>query len=198
MGRKTGKTKNIFLVIIVLGVISIAALSASGLAQMDWTKTGEETGSVFSGTITAYKDGQPVSTPILLGSFTRGEQPIDSLVLDIHWVSTGDSVDWSTFNLDGSVKVGFLNDYDNYLTEYSTTFTSVEHTGDWSKILVLGTDICKPNNILSGGWLLKFEVTLTGSVEDTIGQTLSDTVHFAGTTTISYISDYSLDGYAEW
>lgn len=201
MGRKTGKF-NLLLVAVIIGIVGISAFSINAIAQMDWSKTGEETGSNYTGSITAYKDGEPISEPILMGAFARSGTPIDSLVLKIGWVSTGESLDWSTFNLEGTVRVSRLWDdgehNPRYVSTYSTTFTSGVETGDWTKTLVLGTDICKASTIQDGGWILKFEVWLEATVQDTLGQPLTETVHFAGTATIDYTSDFGLTGYAEW
>jgi hypothetical protein len=165
---------------------------------MEWGETGEETGASYSASITAYKDGIPVLDPIFLSGFERSGVEIDSLVMDITWVSTVTAnSDWSTFVLTGSVKTYFLNPYDRYLLEYQTTFTDYEPTGAWSVTLVLGTDICKMENIDLGGWSLKFYVEIKGTVNDILGVPLEDEVIFpAGTTSVQYVTAYALTG--EW
>lgn len=201
MGRKTGKF-NLLLVAVIIGIVGISAFSINAIAQMDWTQTGEETGSNFNGSITAYKDGEPVSAPILMGAFARAGDPLDSLVVKVGWVSTGDSVDWSTFDLEGTLLVTRLWDdgehNPRYVTSYTTTFTSGVETSEWTKTLVLGSDICNANTIQDGGWILQFKVTIVATVQDTIGQTLTDNIEFHGSATIDYTSDFGITGYTEW
>jgi len=199
MGKR--QNRNTVLAVVIVAILAIVVLSVSGLVQMDWSQS-TDSGSVFSATITAYKDGQPVSSPIIMGAFTRGGEPIDSLVVKVVWTSTGEAVVWSTFSLTGSLKITRLWDdgehNPRYVSSYSTSFVSRIQSDEWSKTLVLGTDICKAITIQDGGWILRFDIELIGTVEDTIGQLLTDTINFAGSATISYVSGYGLDGYAEW
>jgi len=188
--------KRLPLGIIIIVVIVIAALSASKPVQMDWTETGEETGTAFSAMITAYNDGEPVGEPIVMAGYERGGLPIDSFVIAVTWTSTGTGdIDWSTFSLTGSFKVSFLNEYDNYIKEYETSITSFEPSATWSKTLVLGTDICKIENMVYGGWFLEFRGSMTGTVDTIAGLPLSDTITLPpGTVFVDYTTEFNLSG----
>lgn len=202
MGKR--QNKNMVYVVVIITIISIVALSASGVVQMSWTES-TDTGSIFSGTLTAYKDGQPVSEPIVMGSFVKDGVVIDSLVLNLGWVSTGSSVDWNTFTLSGSFVVTRLlwnpddeNFNPRWVSAFSTSFTSTEKDDTWSQTMILGDDICTAASIIDGGWQLQFEIVLTATVMDTIGVELTDSVTFGASANIGYTSDYGLEGYAEW
>lgn len=187
--------KRIAISVIAIAIIGILVLSSVGLLQMRWEETGEETGSSFIVTITAYKDGVPVEDPTTMSGYTRGDVEIDSFVVTIDWTVTGTNVEWSTLNVAGKLEVDFLNKYDNYINEYTITFNSGEAVSSWTKTLVCGVDLCKAENIVYGGWFLEFRTGLSVTADDTIGNPLSDTVpDLVGTIFIEYSSDLGFEG----
>ena len=179
-------------------MIGVVAISITKPIQMEWTETGAETGTALSMTITAYKDGSPVGEPLILAGFERGGLEIDSFVVVVSWNSTGSAnIDWSTFDLTGSMRVSYLNKYDKYIKEYETSITSAEPSSTWTKTLVLGTDVCKMENFIYGGWFLEWTGSITGTVDTTEGVPLTDTFTLpTGTVWIEYVTEYKLE--SDW
>lgn len=183
------------MVVLIIVLLVVGAFALTKDIEFEWTKTGENTGSDFSASIVAYNNGVPVSEPVVMGSFTRSGAMVDSFVVTITWHGSGSGVDWATFGLLGSFRVSYLNEYDNYMSEFDATFSGLNVDGSWTKTLVLGTDVCKMENILYGGWFLEFRATLDASVEDVAtGTVLTDSVSFAGTVNILFDSEFNLDG----
>ena len=188
-----GRKINPLCVVGAVVIVGILLFSLSGTLGMFFS---EETtsGSMYSATLTAYSDGKPVQEPLIMGSFTEGGVSIDSIVVDVWWTSMGDSIDWTTFSLVGVLNVYCLDGQGNWFLEHTASLTSVEADGSWSQTTNLGTDICRAENIYYDGWELKFELTLTGTVKDTIGQIWDDVIVFEGHTNIIYASGFNMDG----
>lgn len=197
--------KNIFLGIMVIAILGVVVLSASGIVQMRWEETGSETGTTVSITITGYKDGQPVTENPIYSSYMRGGVEIDSFVVVVNWVSTGTGdVVWSTFSLNGSFKVEqliFIGGNPRYVTRAGPYIIgSTIPSSTWTKTLVLGTDVCTSATMVDDAWLLRFSGSVTGSIDELGGVTLSDTFTFPmGSVTIDFLlvgadTDYNIQG----
>jgi hypothetical protein len=199
-------------VILVVGLIlfpNVVAIIDSGNATI-----GEANCSVNM-EVTGYKDGVQVTAPILNNPFTVGGVAIDSFGVTVVWSTTGSGIDWSTFVLEGDINIELeivgddTSSGSGWVEKYSSSWSSTESSGNYSEMLVLGTDICRAEDmqVLGGygdyedlGWNLRISAPVSVSAIDGAGIALSDSVSppMIGTLTVIWDSSLEVEGSWSW
>ena len=203
---ETGRrTKHILIGLAVMAMLLITVVATQTLAVV---KTGDaeldKANCSVAMAITGYKDGEPVAIPLANSPFTINNVEVDQIGISINWIVQGSGIDWSTFALSGKLEVDYLNAYDNWINEYTVSFGGTEKSGSYSKILTLGTDICKAENVVYGGWFLSIKAPMTVTADDEIGIPLSAEVLdpngaiLAGTVNVVWNSALGAEGGWDW
>lgn len=196
--RKRNKLIGLSIVILfalVLVMPGVFAFSKSG----EWVFSSEAS-TLATVTVTGLdENGDVVPLPVGFSAFKVGEVYISSLKVDVSWISTGRGVQWDTFNFDGEIRFSYLNAYDHWIEESSYPVISTDKEGLATHTFVLGTDICKAENILYGGWFIEGKFTGSATITDDLGNVLTAYLPaLAGTMNVVWDADFGLGGTWDW
>lgn len=196
----------IFGVLVIL-ILVIAFNEGAILLESDLDYTSRANSSVTFG-VYKYEDGEFLPIPverIYNSPYSVGGVPATEIAPKVDWVSTGEGIDWPTFEMSGSLDVKYLQEVEQegpggvpywtytwkpYQIIPIASETPFAASDSWFKVFVLGTDLCLPAHYIQyretgdhageSGWQYSFSGSIYGTVYDEMGTEprLSDSTHF--------------------
>lgn len=206
--------------VIVVGALILLSPGGYLLLKEDLDYNSDSMSSVTYG-VYGYDNGEFIPIPlepILMSPFRIGGEEYSEIAPKVDWVSTGEAIDWTTFDLNGSMEVKYLKetwtdvpghpDGGRWTPSWEPTgiitfFDSDAASGSWYKVFVLGTDLCLPEHRLDretgahageSGWGYSFSGSVYGTVYDDFGGgPLTDSASFGGLAIwITYVAGYGI------